>query len=192
MQTIVYNIIVREIQKGLIKMTYNMTDIFEYAWVLAYKYEKENGGKAIEYISYALKEAWAWAKEKAAKAATPWGREWEAMKQNLRGKVTRKKFAKVPLVAKALKALGVTKTSFINNEVDYYEVAKMMYDVQNGNVEVIDDRSEGQKAVDWYARKKGMNRQERIQFLPKAKEVEAYASENNCTVFQAVARMSVF
>lgn len=173
-------------------MTYNMTDIFEYAWVLAYKYEKENGGKAIEYISYALKEAWAWAKEKAAKAATPWGREWEAMKQNLRGKVTRKKFTKVPLVAKALKALGVTKTSFINNEVDYYEVAKMMYDIQNGNVEVIDDRSEGQKAVDWYARKKGMNRQERIKFLPKAKEVEAYALENNCTVFQAVARMSVF
>lgn len=173
-------------------MTYDLTTIMENAWVYARQYGVSKGGRPIEYIAFALKKAWAEAKEKAAKAATPWGREWESMKKNLRGKGTRTKFTKVPLVAKALKALNVTKKAFIDNQVDYYDVAKMMYEVENGKVEVVDNRSEGQKAVDWYARKKGMNRQERIQFLPKAKEVEEYAENNNCTVFQAVARMSVF
>ena len=103
-----------------------------------------------------------------------------------------KLYAKSANVKQALKHLKITQADFIKNtHIHAEEVAQAVYDITQGNIAVKDTRSEGRKARDWYAKKKGMNVQEKNMFLPKSEEIEEYAKENNCTVYQAVARMSV-
>lgn len=103
-----------------------------------------------------------------------------------------RQYAKNGNVTKALKLIKVTKKDFGNNPQKYAEVlAEALDKVDNKLVEVKDTRSEGRKARDWYAKKQGMNVQEKNMFLPKSEEIEEFAKNNNCTVFQAVARMAV-
>lgn len=102
-----------------------------------------------------------------------------------------KKYCKTGTVKQALKSLGLTQKAFIENpRIHAEKVAQAVSDVTQGVIEVSDDRSEGRKARDWYARKQGMNKQEKDLLLPKSAEIEVYAKDNNCTVFQAIARMS--
>lgn len=176
---------------------FNLSEIMVEAWDYAKYFAEEKGGKASEYMSFSLKVAWAEAKEKDRRYnnPAPWGRELAAMYRNLKGKGSRKTFTKVPTVRRAIYYLKDTKQiksrqAFIDGKVPYELVAKTIYEITNGLIEIVDTRSEGQKAVDWFAKKRGLDRNEKRNFLPSAEEVEEFAENNGCTVFQAVARMA--
>lgn len=116
----------------------------------------------------------------------------EAARIRIMSKNKAKKFAKVPTVKKALKSLNVTQKAFSEDTFKYAEdLAQAIYDITQDNIQVEDTRSEGRKARDWFAKKQGFNKQEKDMMLPKSKDIEEYAATNNCSVFQAVARMSV-
>lgn len=107
------------------------------------------------------------------------------------GKKTATRYARMPVAKKALKSLGLTQKEFVSHAYKYAdEVAQAVFDITQGKLEVEDTRSEGRKARDWYAKKQGMTKQEKDMFLPNSKDIEKYAKENDCSVFQAVARMS--